>query len=201
MVTQWDLTACVEKISEAYLLPIIALLLDGFPFEVRGFHSDASSEYVNHQIAALLEKLRIEFTRSRPRHTNDNALVECKNGAVIRKAMGYSHIPQKYASLINEFYDQTFNPYLNFHRPCFYAVDKIDAKGKIRKTYPSDQIMTPWEGLQTLPQYECYLRSSISAEILRKTANAMSDNEAAKWVREKRRRLFQLINHRSQSAA
>ena len=95
LVTQWELIASVEPLSEAYLLPVISLLLDGFPFAIRGFHSDSGSEYVNHKTAELLEKLRIEFTQSRPRQTNDNALAECKNGAVIRKTMGYSHIPQK----------------------------------------------------------------------------------------------------------
>ena len=46
IVTQWELVAAVERISEAYLLPVIALLLEGFPFAIRGFHSDCGSEYV-----------------------------------------------------------------------------------------------------------------------------------------------------------
>src|SRR5450756_728381 len=118
IVTQWELVAAVEHISEAYLLPVIALLLAGFPFVIRGFHSDGGSEFINHKTAKLLEKLRVEFTRARPRHTNDNALVECKNGAVIRRPIGYSHIPQKQATAINHFYTEALNPYLNFHRPC-----------------------------------------------------------------------------------
>jgi hypothetical protein len=137
IVTQWELVASVERISEAFLLPVIALLLDGFPFVIRGFHSDSGGEYVNHEIAQMLEKLRVEFTKSRPRQTNDNALAESKNGAVIRKLMGYSHIPQHYATAINRFYADQLNPYLNFHRPCYFAVDTVDAKGKIRKTYPT----------------------------------------------------------------
>jgi transposase InsO family protein len=132
------------------LLPVIALLLEGFAFEIRGFHSDSGSEYVNHDVAQLLNKLHVEFTKSRPRQTNDNALVESKNGAVIRKLMGYSHIPQKHATTINRFYTEALNPYLNFHRPCYFAVDTIDAKGKVRKTYPHEQIMTPWEKLQSI---------------------------------------------------
>ena len=200
-VTQWELVASVEHISEAYLLPVITLLLEGFPFAIRGFHSDSGSEYVNHKTAALLEKLRVEFTKSRPRQTNDNALAECKNGAVIRKTMGYSHIPQKYAAAINEFYTDAMNPYLNFHRPCYFAVDTIDAKGKIRKTYPHDQIMTPWERLKTTPAYENYLKPGITTESLEHDANALSDNEAAKHVQEARKRLFQSINRRSKSAA
>ena len=107
--------AAVERISEAYLLPVIGLLLEGFPFAIRGFHSDCGSEYVN----------QVEFTKSWPRQTNDNALAECKNGAIIRKLMGYSYIPQKHAAAINRFYAEALNPYLNFHRPCYFAVDKI----------------------------------------------------------------------------
>ena len=201
IVTQWELVASVEHISEAYLLPVISLLLDGFPFAIRGFHSDSGSEYVNHKTAELLEKLRIEFTKSRPRQTNDNALAECKNGAVIRKTMGYSHIPQNYATAINDFYTEALNPYLNFHRPCYFAVDTIDAKGKIRKTYPHDQIMTPWERLKTIPAYEIDLKPGLSPHSLEHEANAMSDNEAASKVQQARKRLFQSINRRSKSAA
>ena len=201
LVTQWELVASVEHISEAYLLPVIRLLLAGFPFVVRGFHSDSGSEYVNHKTAELLEKLRVEFTKSRPRQTNDNALAECKNGAVIRKAMGYSHIPQKYAVAINAFYTDALNPYLNFHRPCYFAVEEIDAKGKIRKTYPHHQIMTPWERLKTIPAYEAYFKPPITTESLEHDANALSDNDAARNVQDARKRLFQSINRRSKSAA
>ena len=201
IVTQWELVACVERISEAYLLPVIALLLEGFPFEIRGFHSDSGSEYVNHEIARLLEKLRVEFTKSRPRQTNDNALAECKNGAVIRKLMGYSHIPQKHATAINRFYTEVFNHYLNFHRPYYFAVDKIDAKGKIRKTYPHDQIKTPWDRLQSIPDYQIHLKSGITSQRLEHEARAMSDNAAAKQVQQARKLLFQSFNRRSKSAA
>jgi transposase InsO family protein len=201
IVTQWELVAAVEHLSEAYLLPVIALLLNGFPFTIRGFHSDGGSEFINHETAKLLDKLRIEFTRSRPRHTNDNALAECKNGAVIRKLMGYSHIPQKQATAINHFYTAALNPYLNFHRPCFFAVDKTDAKGKIRKTYPHDQITTPWERLKTIPDYETFLQDGTTAQALELQANAMSDNAAAKQVQLARKQLFQSFNRRSKSAA
>ena len=201
IITQWELVACVEHISEAYLLPVIELLLAGFPFVILGFHSDSGSEFVNHQVAKMLNKLRVEFTKSRPRQTNDNALAECKNGAVIRKAIGYSHIPQKHASAINGFYTAALNPYLNFHRPCYFAVDHIDAKGKVRKTYPHDQIMTPWERLQRIPQYQAHLKPGISSTALAQQARAMSDNAAAQQVQQARKLLFQSINRRSKSAA
>ena len=115
--------------------------------------------------------------------------------------MGYSHIPQKHATAINRFYTEVFNPYLNFHRPCYFAVDKIDAKGKIRKTYPHDQIKTPWDRLQSIPDYQIHLKSGITSQRLEHEANAISDNDAAKQVQQARKLLFQSINRRSKSAA
>ena len=56
------------------------------------------------RVAGLLEKLRIEQTKSRPRRSNDNGLAEAKNGAVIRKHMGYGHIASAHAESINTFY-------------------------------------------------------------------------------------------------
>ena len=59
-------------------------MLEQFPFRILGFHSDNGSEFINHKVEALLNKLLIEQTKSRPRHSNDNGLVESKNGAVTR---------------------------------------------------------------------------------------------------------------------
>lgn len=201
IITQWEVVAAVERISEAYLLPVIALMLGSFPFTVRGFHSDSGSEYVNQDVARLLNKLNVEFTKSRPRHCNDNALAESKNGAIIRKTMGYAHIAQKHASAINQFYCNVLNPYLNFHRPCYFAVESIDAKGKIKKTYPQDQIMTPYDRLQSLPDYPLYLRPDLTVESLHQRSITLSDNQAAKQVHQARSRLFQSFNRRSNIAA
>ncbi len=91
-VTQWQVIGATEKISEAWLKPVLEAILEQFPFQIRGFHSDNGSEFINHTVAAMLNKLLIEQTKSRPRHSNDNGLVESKNGAVIRKHMGFDHI-------------------------------------------------------------------------------------------------------------
>jgi hypothetical protein len=110
--------------------------------------------------------------------------------------MGYGYIPQKHAAAINRFYAEALNPYLNFHRPCYFAVDKIDAKGKIRKTYPQEQIMTPCDRLQSLPLYQHYLKPGVSADQLAQRANAMSDNAAAKQLQQSRKLLFQSFAQR-----
>jgi transposase InsO family protein len=103
-VTQWQVVGAVAQISEAYLLPVLEAMLSQFPFRIRNFHSDNGSEFINHTVAKLLNKLLIEQTKSRPRHSNDNGLAEAKNGAVIRKHMGYDHIAAPHAAAIAAFY-------------------------------------------------------------------------------------------------
>src|SRR3954451_22491555 len=115
-VTQWQVVGAAAQISEAFLLPVLESMMEQFPFTIRGFHSDNGSYFINHTVAGLLEKLRIEQTKSRPRRSNDNGLAEAKNGAVIRKHMGYGHIGSAHAEAINTFCETHLNPYLNFHR-------------------------------------------------------------------------------------
>jgi transposase InsO family protein len=200
-VTQWELIATCEKISEAYLLPVIEALLAGFPFRILGFHADNGSEYINHKVARMLDKLSAEFTKSRPRHSNDNGLAETKNGAVIRKHLGYAHIPQRYAAEVNVWCAEHLNPYINFHRPCLFAENITDAKGKTRKRYPLRLIMTPFEKLISVPELTTFLRTGITLDTLRMTATAMSDNEAAEQMNQARQRLFLSIYKRSKTAA
>ncbi|WP_236631710.1 hypothetical protein [Endozoicomonas numazuensis] len=166
------------------------------PFKLRGFHSDNGSKYINGRVSELLEKLRINFTKSRARKTNDNALVESKNGAIIRKMLGYAHIPQEYATEINEFNRNHLTPYLNFHRPCFFAETEIDAKGKERKKYRYENMMTPYEKFRSLPNSKKYLKKGITLEELEARATSMSDNEAAEQLQTARESLFQSIFER-----
>jgi len=200
-VTQFEIVATCERLSEAYLLPVIETLLEGFPFQILGFHSDNGSEYINKTVAQLLEKLRVEFTKSRPRHSNDNGLAETKNGAVVRKHLGYSHIPQRFASEVNAWCRGFLNPYVNFHRPCFFAESITDEKGKTRKKYRLKDMMTPYEKLKSLPDAPRFLKPGITFEQLDQTATAVSDNQAATALNEARKRLFQSIHRRSSHAA
>lgn len=200
-VTQWELVATCEKITEAYLLPVIEALLDAFPFRILGFHADNGSEYINHQVARMLDKLAAEFTKSRPRHSNDNGLAETKNGAIVRKHLGYSHIPQRFAAEVNAFCIEYLNPYINFHRPCLFAEDTLDKKGKTRKRYPLKAVMTPLEKLASLPRAENFLKPGVTLDALRERARAVSDNEAAERLNKARSQLFPSINKRSRKAA
>jgi transposase InsO family protein len=190
-VTQWERVACVETISELHLEPVLEAALEAFPFVILGFHSDNGSEYINGVIAQLLNKLLIEQTKSRSGRSNDNALVEGKNGSVIRKHMGHGHIEQRHAPAINRFYEEHFNVYLNFHRPCGFATVTVDDKGRRRKKY--DTYQTPHERLKSIEGAAKYLRDGGSLEALDRIAAKQTDNEAARAMQEARDRLFKKL--------
>lgn len=183
-VTQWQVVGCAQGISERFLIPVLEAMLHQFPFRIQGFHSDNGSEYVNYQVAKLLNKLLIEFTRSRPNRSQDNGLVEGKNGAVIRKHIGYGHIPGKEAERVQKFYTAHFNPYLNFHRPCGFARVVEGQRGKRRKVYPREDYATPYEKLKSLPEAEKFLKPGITFQQLDRRARQMSDTEAARKMRQ-----------------
>src|SRR5580692_10899400 len=181
-ITQWEIVAAVPRISEAYLEPMLAKVLALFPFVIHGFHSDNGSEFINQTVARLLNKLMIEQTKSRPRHSNDNGLAETKNGAIIRKHMGWGHIPAAHADRIGQFYSAHLNPYLNYHRPCAQADVEVDAKGRKRRRYRRYQ--TPLETLLSLPQPQQYLRPGLTLATLQRIAGLMSDTEAARRMQK-----------------
>ena len=192
-VTQFEFLAAVERISEHYLEPLLLKLIEGYPFKIMEFHTDNGSEYINRSVVKMLNKLLIELTKSRPRHANDNALVETKNGWVLRKWMGYDFIGQKYAPAINNFYFGCFNEYLNFHRPCAFPTERKDNRGKIRKIYKHQDYMTPYEKLKTIPEADKYLQDSITFAMLDKIAMGKTDNEIAQIVQKQRLALFEKI--------
>jgi len=165
--------------------------------EITQFEGVASVE----RVASLLNKLLIELTKSRSRRTNDNALVESKNGSIVRKHLGYHHIPQKWAPLINEFNQKYLNPYINYHRPCFFPIVTIDARGKQKKTYPYKAMMTPYDKLKSLPDAKQYLKPGNTFEQLNDIALAISDNEAARQLNEARKQLFKTIHEQNQRVA
>ena len=195
-VTQHEFVGAAVGISERFPVPLLEGLLLSFPFPILGFHADNGSEYINHRVAALLDKLRVErFTKSRARHSNDNALVEGKNANVIRKWFGHDHIPQRFAPEVNPtdrsaFAQATLSRFLNFHRPCLFATEYRDGDGRTRRKYLAGDVMTPYAKLRSLPDAEQFLKPGIDFALLDAAAAAETDLEAARRLQAERRELF-----------
>lgn len=189
-ITQFEFIGAVEQITEEFMLPLLERLLKAYPFKIMGFHADNGSEFINQYVVAMLNRLLIKLTKSRPRHSNDNALIESKNGTVIRKWFGYGFIDSANASRINEFYFGYFNNYLNFHRPCAFATNLVDPKGKVKKVYRLKNYKTPYDKFKSLPRCQQYLKKDLSIKQLDQLANAHTDNQMAQIIQTRRKELF-----------
>jgi transposase InsO family protein len=192
-VTQWEVVGATAQISEAWLMPVLEAMLGQFPFRILGFHSDNGSEFINHKVAQLLNKLLAEQTKSRPRHSNDNGLAETKNGWVIRKHIGYGHIASQHSAAFDQFFRQYFNPYLNFHRPCGVPEVSVTAQGKQKRVYR--WYATPWEILRQLPGLAGFLRPDLTVDQLAQTASAKSGTQVAVEMQAAKHKLFVRLHH------
>ncbi len=194
-VTQWEIVAAAPQISELWLIPLLETMLAQFPFVIRGFHSDNGSEFINYTVAKLLGKLLIEQTKSRAHRSGDNGLVEAKNGAVIRKHIGFGHIGAEHAEAVDAFHREHLNPYVNFHRPCAVPVVITAANGKRRRIYP--RWATPFELFQEVPRCQSLLRPGVTLAALQQFAQLHSDTEAALDMQRAKRQLMNRIGTRS----
>jgi transposase InsO family protein len=196
-VTQWQVVGCVSRISEQFLLPVLQAILHQFPFRILGFHSDNGSEFINHSVERLLNSLFIEFSKSRACRSQDNALVEGKNGAVIRKLIGYGHIAGHHAEAVQKFHTAHLNPYLNFHRPSGFATVSVDARGKRHRTYNAEDYATPYEKLKSLDMASQYLKPEVSFATLDQMAQTMSDTESARKMSRAKAAMLRLCKSES----
>jgi hypothetical protein len=190
-VTQWQVVLATPRISEAWLMPLLESILQQFPFVILNFHSDNGSEFINKTVAQLLDKLLIEQTKSRPRKSGDNGLVETKNAAIVRKHIGWGHIAPAHTAPINQFYTGFLNPYVNYHRPSAQAEVLIDAKGRKRRLYK--QWQTPFEKLLSLHRPQQFLRPGLTINALKRVAATMSDTEAARRMQQAKNTMFEQI--------
>ena len=190
-VTQYQFVGALEAISERFMVPMLEALIEEFPFVVHGFHADNGSEYVNHRVAKLLHKLHVgQFTKSRPRRSNDNAPVESKNASVVRKYLGHDHIPRRFAPKVHSFTRDFLSPFLNYHRPCLFPHERTGPNGKLRKVYRDQDVCTPYDKLKSLNRATLRLRPGVTFEQLDAVAYAVSDLTAAQQLNQAREALF-----------
>lgn len=190
-VTQWEIVFCVDGITEETMAYVLHEAFSFFPFTIAGFHSDNGGENINGSVSAVLQKLLIEQTKSRSGRCNDNALIESKNGAVVRKHMGRWHIPKYEARKINAFYRDCFNEFLNFHRMCAYPTVVMSENGKKKKVY--EETSTPCQKLLSIPNVETYLKEGVTVSDLREKMLRVSHIEYAKIMHGAKQKLFAAI--------
>ena len=201
-VTQFQHLGAVSRITQHFMVPVLKDLISAFPFTVKAFHADNGSEYINREVADLLNRLHIPtFTKSRPRRSNDNALVESKNGSIVRRWLGHIHVSHDLVPQLDAFLRDSLCPLLNFHRPCLFPTEVASASGRVRKTYRQDDVATPYQHFRSLAGAEGFLRPGVTFKALDQLASATTDLDAAKAVQRARDALFRAIGKARGSAA
>lgn len=121
--------------EQSLVVEAITLLRKQLPFDLLGIDSDNDSAFINDSLFNYCTESKLEFTRSRPYKKNDQAWVEQKNGAIIRKYVGYDRFSGVVAgqALANLYY--FLRLYINFFQPSFKLKEKKRIGAKIKKTY------------------------------------------------------------------
>ncbi len=125
----------------------------GLPFALRALDVDNGSEFVNESLIQYCLSHGIELTRSRPWRKNDQAWIEQKNGAVVRRLLGYRRFQGLAAAqAITRLYGAS-RLFVNFFQPSFKLAEKHRQGAHVSKRYHPPQ--TPCERLlqaESLPE-------------------------------------------------
>ena len=130
-------TECVALVVRDGALVAAALeqLRQTMPFPLRGFDTDNGGEFMNETVAAYCHTHGIPCTRSRPYHKNDQAWVEQKNGAVVRRLAGYGRLSGLAAARALQRLYESARLYVNFFQPSFKLASKQREGAVVHKRY------------------------------------------------------------------
>lgn len=115
------------------------------PIPLLSVHTDNGGEFLNHLLVPWLRHERIGFTRGRPHRKNDQAYVEQKNGAVLRRYIGYDRYSTSAAFAALTAVHALLRPYVNFFQPVRKLLSKERHGAKVVKRY--DRAQTPYHRL------------------------------------------------------
>lgn len=162
------------------------------PFAIKGFDCDNGSEFLNwHLIRYFTErptKQSIQFTRSRPYHSDDNAHVEQKNWTHVRQIFGYHRFDNpKLVKLMNDLYSNEISLLFNFFYPCIKLIDKVRIHSSIKKKY--DKAQTPYQRLMLSNCLTLEQKKSLQDRF-----TTLDPFDLQKTIQKKLKLLFKLVN-------
>jgi hypothetical protein len=135
------------------------------PFRLRELHTDNGGEFLNGLLFSWCQREEVRFTRGRPYKKNDQAYVEQKNFAVVRRLVGYDRYCTKEAYLQMQHLYQLVEFYTNFFQPISKLLVKERNGAKMKKTY--DQAQTPYQRLLASQVLDPAKRQSLEQLYLR----------------------------------
>jgi hypothetical protein len=145
IATGWTECAPLLVREQKLLTEVLTEIRKLMPFALLGFDSDNDSVFINETVRDYCLAGGITFTRCRPYRKNDQAWVEQKNGAVVRKIVGYRRFEGlKAAAALAELY-ATVRLFVNFFQPSFKLAAKEREGARVHKRYHKPA--TPYQRL------------------------------------------------------
>ena len=135
VATGWTECAPVLYREQTLLREVLGEVRRRMPFELLGFDTDNDSVFINETLRDYCRDAGIVFTRCRPWRKNDQAFVEQKNGAVVRRIVGYRRLEGiEAATALSRLYATT-RLYVNFFQPSFKLASKQRDGARVSKRY------------------------------------------------------------------
>jgi len=163
------------------------------PFAIKGFDCDNGSEFLNWHLVRYFterpeQRQSIQFTRSRPYHSNDNAHVEQKNWTHVRQVFGYHRFDNpKLVKLMNDLYANELSLLFNFFHPCIKLIDKVRIESRIKKKY--DKAHTPYQRLMASDCLTLEQKKTLQDKFI-----TLDPFDLQKTIQKKLKLLFKLVN-------
>lgn len=163
---------------------------ENIPFRLRGFDSDNGSEFLNHHLVNFfrVRSAPVQFTRSRPYKTNDNAHVEQKNWTHVRQLFGYHRFDNPaIVPLMNDLYRNEWSLLTNHFHPVRKLIKKTRIGARYKRVY--DQARTPYQRVMDSP--DVYNTKKAQLQSLHQTLNPF---KLRRVINHKLKAIFQLVS-------
>jgi len=150
-----------------------------FPFPVKSVDFDNGFEFVNWILYGYCRRERIEFTRGRSYHKNDQAHIEGKNYQSVRRVTGYDRIDDpNLVEMIDDLYQNEHRLLTNYFYTTLKLKEKVRVNGKTKKTYEAAK--TPYQRLLESDKILKEVKDRLTEEYERLSPTAHREAETAK---------------------
>ena len=161
VATGWTECAPLLVREQVLLSRVLTELRGLMPFPLLGFDTDNDTVFMNETIRDYCRAEGIEFTRCRPYRKNDQAFVEQKNGAVVRRIVGYRRFEGLAAAAALGRLYASARLFVNLFQPSFKLAEKERDGARVRKRYHPPA--TPCDRLLADPRTSEAVRARLGA--------------------------------------
>jgi hypothetical protein len=146
IATGWTECAPLLVREQTLLIEVLKRMREVMPFPLLGFDTDNDSVFMNETVRDYCLSENLVFTRCRPYRKNDQAWVEQKNGAVVRRAVGYRRFEGIEATALLAQLYSTLRLFVNFFQPSFKLAEKTRDGAKVQALSPAGDALSTAAG-------------------------------------------------------